>query len=385
MIVKTLIIFSKDILYRTIGLVVSIPVILAAPFKVKRFNPDHVGNVLVFSWGGLGNFMMLLPFLKNLETYLCKAKIFLVTMSKTQHEAISALLPEVSVVVMPREEDHIMSGKRFLAQKLAGINFDLSFHPYLEHTGRSIWWSWFMGTKMIVGFAPHDVGPWQTVRLKIDARLTEGENYLKMLRPLDSPINISGKMIELKKEIKEHATAFIGKNLEASRRIIGFHCGSSALFREKRWDKENFISLVKSILIRYNDVGVILFFGPDEADLYPIFVKEFDNTKRVSVIKTNDFALLCGLLDQIALFVTNDSGLMHLASMMDVPIVSIWGPTDPVKNRPWGKQVDIIRLGLPCSPCYRVGQDIICTNSTYRECLKNISTAMVFDVIKNRL
>jgi lipopolysaccharide heptosyltransferase I len=61
---------------------------------------------------------------------------------------------------------------------------------------------------------------------------------------------------------------------------------------------------------------------------------------------------LAALLRRAALAVTNDSGPMHLAVALDRPVVSIFGPTDPVWSGPYRRDGAVLRVDLPCSPCY---------------------------------
>ncbi len=61
---------------------------------------------------------------------------------------------------------------------------------------------------------------------------------------------------------------------------------------------------------------------------------------------------LAALVRRAALCVTNDSGSMHLTVALGRPVVSIFGPTDPVWIGPYGRRDAVVRAGLPCSPCY---------------------------------
>lgn len=61
---------------------------------------------------------------------------------------------------------------------------------------------------------------------------------------------------------------------------------------------------------------------------------------------------LAALLQRAAICVTNDSGAMHLAAALGTPVVSIFGPTDPVWIGPYGKEEQVVRATLHCSPCY---------------------------------
>jgi heptosyltransferase I len=61
---------------------------------------------------------------------------------------------------------------------------------------------------------------------------------------------------------------------------------------------------------------------------------------------------LTALLRRAAICVSNDSGPMHLAVALDRPVVSIFGPTDPVWAGPYRRDGAVLRADLPCSPCY---------------------------------
>jgi ADP-heptose:LPS heptosyltransferase len=61
---------------------------------------------------------------------------------------------------------------------------------------------------------------------------------------------------------------------------------------------------------------------------------------------------LAALIGRAAICVGNDSGPMHLAVALDRPVVSVFGPTDPVWAGPYRRPGAVLRAALPCSPCY---------------------------------
>jgi heptosyltransferase-1 len=87
---------------------------------------------------------------------------------------------------------------------------------------------------------------------------------------------------------------------------------------------------------------------------------------------------LAALIRRAAICVTNDSGSMHLAAALERPIVSVFGPTEPVWVGPYGRPDAVVRAGVPCSPCYlrqlrRCPHDHVCmTNVTADEVIKRI-------------
>jgi heptosyltransferase-1 len=83
---------------------------------------------------------------------------------------------------------------------------------------------------------------------------------------------------------------------------------------------------------------------------------------------------LAALIRRAEVCVTNDSGSMHLTVAMDRPVVSIFGPTDPVWIGPYGRPHAVARADLPCSPCY-LRRLSACPHG--HACMKDVTGAMV--------
>jgi len=88
---------------------------------------------------------------------------------------------------------------------------------------------------------------------------------------------------------------------------------------------------------------------------------------------------LAALIRRATICVTNDSGPMHLAVALDRPVVSIFGPTDPVWAGPYRREGAVLRAELPCSPCY-LRQLSRCTYG--HACMENISAAAVIERVE---
>ena len=61
---------------------------------------------------------------------------------------------------------------------------------------------------------------------------------------------------------------------------------------------------------------------------------------------------LTALLMRAGLFVGIDSGVMHLASASDIPVVGLFGPTDPLYVGPQNSRSAVVSLSMDCMPCY---------------------------------
>ena len=64
-------------------------------------------------------------------------------------------------------------------------------------------------------------------------------------------------------------------------------------------------------------------------------------------------AQLAGILRQARLAVTTDTGAMHLAAALGTQVTALFGPTAPWRTGPFGDGHQVVRLGLPCSPCFK--------------------------------
>jgi ADP-heptose:LPS heptosyltransferase len=81
-----------------------------------------------------------------------------------------------------------------------------------------------------------------------------------------------------------------------------------------------------------------------------------------------------GVLGACSLFVGIDSGLMHLAAALDLPVVALFGPTDPGLTGPRCSACAIVRRPLACRPCH----DRSCRS---RECMDSIEPDHVLDAV----
>ena len=78
--------------------------------------------------------------------------------------------------------------------------------------------------------------------------------------------------------------------------------------------------------------------------------------------------------------ITNDNGLMHIASALKVPVVAIFGPTLPYKNAPWRNSCRIVRNEIKCVPCYNF-REFSCPDGI--KCLTELSPEKVIEAIQN--
>ena len=90
--------------------------------------------------------------------------------------------------------------------------------------------------------------------------------------------------------------------------------------------------------------------GPAEEDLAPAIIDHEGG--KFGIVRCDNLADLAVRLRSAAGFVGNDSGVSHLAGVLGVPTVVIFGPADPCRWTPLGPRVRILRPAVDCTPCF---------------------------------
>jgi heptosyltransferase II len=119
----------------------------------------------------------------------------------------------------------------------------------------------------------------------------------------------------------------------------------------KRWDPARFAALARE-LHREFGARLVLLGGDDERPVAHQ-VKEQLQVPVADLVGRTTLRQVLGVLSQLDLLVTNDSGLMHAAAALSVPLVALFGSTDPGATGPFTSRATVIRHLQPCSPCFK--------------------------------
>lgn len=119
----------------------------------------------------------------------------------------------------------------------------------------------------------------------------------------------------------------------------------------KRWPAEHFAATARHFLQQGRQVW-ILGGKADCATAEQIRLEIGAAPGLVDLTGKTTLAQVVALISQVQLVVSNDSGLMHIASALDVPVVGIYGSTSPSFTPPMSTRAQTISLGLSCSPCF---------------------------------
>jgi lipopolysaccharide heptosyltransferase II len=145
------------------------------------------------------------------------------------------------------------------------------------------------------------------------------------------------------------ANFFSKEGQEIKPLLIGINPGADR--PEKRWSPENHAT-VADRLSEVRGAKIFVFGGPGEEHLADRIEKATKHpvTNLAGKLSLNELAYVISRLD---LFVTNDSGPMHIAAAVKTPVVALFGPEDPVYTRPYTSPdlYRIVQKELDCRPC----------------------------------
>lgn len=154
--------------------------------------------------------------------------------------------------------------------------------------------------------------------------------------------------------------------------------GASSRRLAKAWDEEKFSRLAIGLHERYSLTPVLVGAGDtkESNDLIARGIRADAQGRDIPLIDlTGRLGLreLAALLMGARLFVGIDSGVMHLASAVDIPVVALFGPTDPAFVGPQNGRSAVVRHDMPCAPCY------LNTTCGTVECMRRLQADEVMD------
>ena len=159
--------------------------------------------------------------------------------------------------------------------------------------------------------------------------------------------------------------------------MLGINPGA-AYGSAKRWDALRFAQVASQLSDRYD---IVIFAGPAEVEMAKDIEKaliEMGVTNYENLAGKTTIPQLLMHIGGLDLFITNDSGPMHVAAAYQVPTVAIFGPTKHLETSQWQNQrSEIVRVDLDCAPCMQR----VCPLKT-DECMEKVSVAMVLEAAK---
>lgn len=343
-------------------------------------------EILIINFMGIGNVVLFTPVLQTLRKKYPDAKITLILAKRGTKDVIdsSGLTDEII--------EHDIRGEggveRFLAMagSMSSRDIDLGVTFYRSPKAARFLFESCVGYS--VGFKYpfrkfKSVGFLLSSAVELDLQRHEVDHNLDLLRTIgvrDEELVVDPTFYFVKENIKAAREKLAEKKIDTAHPLIGFHTGAFVDLIKKVWPAEHFSALGDMLVDRY-DARILIVGGEEEREYVDGIISGMKAKNRAhnlaGVLTLKETAALISEMD---LFISNDSGPMHIAAGVGMPVIGIFGPTSDAKNAPWpkaGVPAEVIRYEMDCAPCYvPYSARIDCDHVT---CMKKVTPRMVFE------
>ena len=336
--------------------------------------PPVIRHILVIRPGGMGDMILLLPSLSALQKKFPDAHITLVC---EQRNAGVIQISGGSFDLLCYDAHPFKTLHRLFRN-----GFDVAIDTEQFHNFSALI-ALLSGAKVRIGFKinPHR-NPLYTHLINYAPDGYEGDQFMRLLEPLEitRPAALesllTGRRFDLPPDLEIRVRQVMGNRPYA---II--HAGCSTPY--KQWPAERFAAMATALHQEFG-LGMILL-GTRHDALVSARVTDTLRDAAVpalAICGTQPLSHAAALLQQARLFAGTDSGLAHMASLLNTPSVTLFGPSDDQK---WGRQTHnhrLVRNALPCAPCFIFGYHKPCRT---RACMTAITVPMVLSACREAL
>lgn len=310
-------------------------------------------RVLLVALSGIGNLLMASPMIRALKD--------------------ANPTTDIDVLVAPRGTDQVLAGNPRVGQILHGTpkptraawhrmvttirrgRYDIGIvaHPgqlvmsasllffggVRRRIGYRYTWGLFRHTGLFLN-APVELAEYRNRSLD-DRRAHDVVQNLALMSPLDITAAPAEAAIDfpLAPDDRARADAWLAGQRLSDAMHIGIHPGAHADLGTKRWPAHRWSEIGDRLAERYG-ATILVFGGPEE---YELKTEVCARMRRPALSVEAPLRTTAALIARCAFFVSNDSGLMHVAVSQNVPTFGLFGPTDERRTAPWGPTGHVIR------------------------------------------
>lgn len=186
------------------------------------------------------------------------------------------------------------------------------------------------------------------------------------------PAHIPVPALRAERTQVQAALARLGAMLP-SEPILGL-CPGAEYGPAKRWPENYYAEVANSLLDRGWQVWL---FGSDKDRPVTASINRLTQNRCLDLGGRTALGDAVELMSLARVFVSNDSGLMHVAAALDKPVIALFGSSDPRHTPPMSDKARVLSLGLSCSPCFQRECPL-----GHFDCLNKLKPSSVLDVIE---
>ena len=337
--------------------------------------PQEYKNILVINLMHIGDLMLVTPVLRTLRTNYPKARLTLLADKKLADLVVyNKHLDNCLLLDKKGEDNHPLAFLRFM-RRVRCERFDLVINLHRNERASAL--AAFSGAKRIVGYAkPLFSIFFDKVMENKKAVKHQIHSHFDVLRDAVGirRIDDGGLEMWLPEEAERSAAALWQKSFAEDRKVIALNIGAS--WKTKRWLDGFFAETADHFIER--GYGIAFFGGPMDEELVTACRAKMRHGASAELqVFTGRVRLaeLAALLKRCALFITTDSGPMHVGVAMNVPIVTMFGSSPVPGFYPYDAKDVLIKTPEDCHPCGK--HECPKTGEDHMGCMKHIPVSVV--------
>ena len=332
-------------------------------------------KILIIKLSSIGDVAHTLPCLSALRSAYPHAKIdWLVEEGPSEILNSNPLLNEAHVI-KKRGWFNDFKGSWSIAKKIQSIGYDIVID--FQGLFKSGIWVFLSRGKRRVGYDKSR----EFSYLFLNERLPQYnpdrhavDRYLDVVKYLGLKCDI----VEFPIYISEHEKKRVGallKSNDMGDRTPFLVVNPVARWKTKLWGARKFVDLCNKLTDKLS-CKIVIIGASSEGEIDKIMRSANNNV--VNFAGRLNLKELAYIMSLSSMVITVDSGPMHIAAAMSVPVIAIFGPTAPWRTGPYGKGHTVIRKELSCSPCFSRS----CNNNM--ACMEDIEVGDVVKAVENK-
>lgn len=318
--------------------------VLPKRHSLKQSN-SHPRKILIIKLWAIGDSVLSLPLIKTLRKRFPDSQIDILTRDRT-----------IAVFKGNADINNIILLDSFFSTISLLRKYDLAIdlEPYLN-----------LSALIAVYSASKRYGFSNQLRSKLYTTVVDFRhdqhmllNYLDFSKLLNCEVTDDDKkLVKIKYDFYDQSTVsnFLKSNgVETSKDLlIGICAGSGESAKTRLWSKDNFAKLTDELIEKHN-AKIILVGAKTEEELAEDILDLVKNKERI-INAVNKFTLKesCALIEKCKIFISNDTGPMHIAAAHGAITIGLFGPNTPVLWKPYGDHNFAIYKNVECSPCIK--------------------------------
>ena len=333
-------------------------------------------KILVTFLMHLGDLTLTTPFIHALRKAAPGSHITMLVDEKLKDVVLFNPYLDEGITIDKKGRDNSILALIACARQLSKHNFDvlINLHP----NERCSFIDALTSVKLRTG-TTHSIFKWRwDVFTPLDRTMHAADMYLDVLKQLGVK-DLTNNGLEIfpgERHIEEANTFWKEHSVKPEDKLIGFNIGSAVV--TKRWAPERFAAVADHFA--NNGYKVVYFGGAMDEEMVQDAVSHMQTTP---VIATGAFGIggLAAAMRRCSLIITNDSGPMHVAISQKVPIVAMYGPSNPKLYGPYTKDAIIVTAEPPCTGCAG-GMKHQCSDM---QCMTRLTVAQVIAAAEKML